>query len=100
MRHPLLESAFVLAVFSVWTHSAVAQAECSTEKVNGSCTVYIDRRYPVTSPTIQMRRGQRVRVVVLNSLPSVFTTIHREVDSSSATNTCATPPLDNSRSMR
>jgi hypothetical protein len=69
MRHPLLESAFVLAVLSFWTHSAVAQAECSTEKVNGSCTVYIDRRYPVTSPTIQMRRGQQARVAVLNALP-------------------------------
>jgi hypothetical protein len=46
----------------------VAQ-ECSTEIVNGNCTVTIDRSYPVALPTIQMRPGKTLKVNVLNPLP-------------------------------
>jgi hypothetical protein len=42
--------------------------ECSTEKVNGDCTLTIDRSYPVAMPTIQMRRGAKMTVVVTNPL--------------------------------
>jgi len=42
---------------------------CSTEKINHKdCEVVIDRRYPVTWPTIQMKPGKHVRVVVRNPL--------------------------------
>lgn len=43
-----------------------AQAQsCSTEKVNHEdCHITIDRRYPVTLPTIQMSPGKRVTVYV------------------------------------
>jgi len=47
----------------------VAGQECSTEKVNADCTVTIDRSYPVTMPTIQMRRDAKVTVIVVKSLP-------------------------------
>lgn len=42
--------------------------ECSTEKVNGDCTVTIDRSYPVTTPTIQLRRGKTLTVKVAHPL--------------------------------
>jgi hypothetical protein len=47
-----------------------AQAQsCSTEKVNHEdCHITIDRRYPVTLPTIQMSPGKRVTVYVDNPL--------------------------------
>jgi hypothetical protein len=43
--------------------------ECSTETVNGDCTVTVDRNYPVASPTLQMRRDKKITVIVLNPLP-------------------------------
>lgn len=46
-----------------------AQSACSTEKVNGNCQVSIDRNYPITLPTIQMRPGTKVSVVLINPLP-------------------------------
>jgi hypothetical protein len=45
-----------------------AQSACSLQKVNGSCTVAIDRFYPVTNPTIQARRGATITVEVVNPL--------------------------------
>ncbi len=42
---------------------------CSSQKVNGNCTFKIDRLYPITMPTIQVRSNSRVRVIVLNALP-------------------------------
>ncbi|MGB8013871.1 MAG: hypothetical protein WCF68_19820 [Terriglobales bacterium] len=48
---------------------AAAQKDCSTEKVNGSCIVTIDRNYPVTMPTFQMRPGTTITVNVVNPLP-------------------------------
>src|ERR1700731_2798160 len=42
---------------------------CSTQKVNGDCTINIDRNYPVTLPTIQMRSGKKVTIDVVNPLP-------------------------------
>ena len=42
---------------------------CSTEKVNGDCTIYVDRLNPVTFATIPMRPGKKVSVKVLNPLP-------------------------------
>jgi hypothetical protein len=42
---------------------------CSTEKVNGDCFVNIDRRYPITMPTFQMKRGARITVYVFHPLP-------------------------------
>jgi len=43
-------------------------ATCSTQKVNGDCSITIDRNYPVTLPTIQMRSGRKVWVNVVNPL--------------------------------
>jgi hypothetical protein len=42
---------------------------CSTEKLNGDCFVNIDRRYPITMPTFQMKRGARITVYVFHPLP-------------------------------
>src|ERR1700761_1792678 len=43
---------------------------CSTEKVNHSdCMFQIDRRYPVTFPTLQMAHGKKVHVVLTNPVP-------------------------------
>ncbi|MFZ0820230.1 MAG: hypothetical protein WAM91_09180 [Candidatus Acidiferrales bacterium] len=43
--------------------------ECSTEKVNGNCKVTIDRNYPLTLPTIQVRPKSKVSVFVIQPLP-------------------------------
>ncbi len=43
--------------------------QCSTQKVNGNCTITVDRRYPLTMPTIQMRSKATVTVVALDPLP-------------------------------
>jgi hypothetical protein len=48
---------------------ATAPTLCSTQKVNGDCTINIDRNYPVTLPTIQMRSGKKVTIDVVNPLP-------------------------------
>jgi hypothetical protein len=62
----------VLVLFAVALPVTVpaAQAQsCSTEKVNHEdCHIVIDRRYPVTLPTIQMSSGKRVTVYVDNPL--------------------------------
>ena len=42
---------------------------CSTEKVNGDCFVNIDRRYPITMPTFQLRRGAHITVYVFHPFP-------------------------------
>lgn len=42
---------------------------CSTEKVNGNCFVNINRRYPITLPTIKMRRDGRISVYVFHPFP-------------------------------
>ena len=39
---------------------------CSTEKVNGNCILNIDRNYPITLPTFQMKRGAHVSVYVFH----------------------------------
>jgi hypothetical protein len=41
---------------------------CSTEKLNGSCTIVIDRKYPLSLPTFRMRRNASIRVLVANPL--------------------------------
>ena len=46
---------------------------CSTEKVNGNCFVNIDRRYPLTMPTFQMRPGSHITVYVFH--PFAFETL-------------------------
>jgi hypothetical protein len=56
--------------------------ECSTEKVNAACTVTIDRSYPVALPTIQMRKGQVVKVVIKSPLP--FETLTLDLQSAQA----------------
>jgi hypothetical protein len=43
---------------------------CSTEKVNGDCFFNIDRNYPITLPTFQMKRGAHVSIYVFH--PYVF----------------------------
>jgi hypothetical protein len=59
----LLQSVVVISVNTLFAQ------ECSTEKVNKSCIVTIDRSYPVALPTIQMRKGQVVQVIIKNPLP-------------------------------
>jgi hypothetical protein len=50
-------------------HLAFAQApkpdpECSLAKANKSCTLTIDRRVPLTPPTIQMYPGTKLTVQI------------------------------------
>jgi hypothetical protein len=61
---------FVVAVcLVVLAFAGHAQNLCSTEKVNhDDCMVYVSRRYPVTLPTIQMKPGKKVIVVVKDPL--------------------------------
>jgi hypothetical protein len=43
--------------------------QCSTEKINNDdCVVIVDRRYPITLPTIQMKPGKKVIVKVQDPL--------------------------------
>lgn len=42
---------------------------CSTEKVNGDCYINVDRRYPITMPTFQMRRNAHISVYVFHAFP-------------------------------
>ena len=74
------QKCFVLFL-GVWGLTAfpAAATECSTEKVNKSCTVTIDRNYPVTPPTIQMGKGEKVQVVVDHALP--FETVTLDLQS-------------------
>jgi hypothetical protein len=60
---------------------------CSTEKVNHEdCTVLIDRLYPITLPTIQMKEGKQVIVQIQD--PLSFETL--TLDETSATAVTAT----------
>ncbi|HWY19621.1 MAG TPA: hypothetical protein VNX26_00275 [Candidatus Acidoferrum sp.] len=68
MRKFVFTWVLLFPVFVAYAPYAATQ-ECSTEKVNGSCTVTVDHSYPVTMPTIQMRPGARVKVEVVNALP-------------------------------
>jgi hypothetical protein len=49
---------------------------CSTETVNGNCYIDIDRRYPVTPPTIQMRKNAKITVNVYHTYS--FETLRRD----------------------
>jgi hypothetical protein len=58
----------LLSILGAFLAVPVDAQECSTEKVNGNCTVTIDRTYPVTTPTIQMGRKKKLTVIVVNQL--------------------------------
>ena len=61
---------FPIVVSLLIACAAVAHAkECSTEKVNGDCTITIDRSYPVNLPAIPMRPGKTIQVRIVNPLP-------------------------------
>jgi hypothetical protein len=65
-----LLSIAIMAVPIAFAQQVVAeQPACSTETVNGNCTIIVDRNYPVTLPTIQMRPGKRVTVEIINPFP-------------------------------
>ena len=68
MRRPLAIFLLLLAASAPRTALAAIQ-ECSTERANADCQITIDRNYPVAMPTIQVRRGKKVTVVVANPLP-------------------------------
>jgi hypothetical protein len=42
---------------------------CSTEKINGDCHINVDRRYPITLPTLQMKPGSHITVSVFHPFP-------------------------------
>jgi hypothetical protein len=66
-------SVTVLTMILLCPHWCRAQENpptyCSTQKVNGDCVINVDRNYPVTLPTIQMRSGKKVLINVVNPLP-------------------------------
>jgi hypothetical protein len=78
MRHVLLLSFVAVAMSSVLASSAMADAVkckdtavdklplCSYVATNGNCEVTIDRMNPATPPTIYVKRGCSVKVVVTN----------------------------------
>ncbi len=53
---------------------AQAQA-CAYAAINGSCTLNLDRMNPVAPPTIYVRRGSHVTVLVTNPLPFEHLTV-------------------------
>jgi hypothetical protein len=55
---------------------------CSTEKVNGDCSFNIDRNYPITLPTFQMKRGAHVSVYVFH--PYTFELLTLDAGTASA----------------
>jgi hypothetical protein len=62
---------WVLLLSFLPTISAYADdlKQCSTEKINDDdCVVIVDRRYPITLPTIQMHPGKKVIVEVQDPL--------------------------------
>jgi len=67
MTRVLIGQAMLLLGLACCAGYATA-GECSTEKVNGDCTLTVDRAYPVAMPAIQMRRGAKMTVVVTNAL--------------------------------
>lgn len=71
----LVMLAFCLAsVCSTPYARAAGMRQCSTEKINHrDCVVIIDRRYPVTLPTIQMAPGKAVTVEI--QAPFAFETL-------------------------
>jgi hypothetical protein len=71
MKCAFLSLVSILSTLACSTLTAHAQdARCSTEKVNHiDCTFTLDRRYPVTFPTLQMAHGKKVKVIVNNPLP-------------------------------
>jgi hypothetical protein len=103
MRRLVFTQVLLLAVSAAHAPYSAAQAqECSTEKVNGSCTVTVDHSYPVTMPTIQMRPGARMRVRVVNALPFEILSLDLQstqavagTDQSAAFLTSALPTLKN-----
>jgi hypothetical protein len=74
-------------VLSVWQDDTLVSQEvylpyvvpfskiCSTEVVNGDCTVVYDRKFPITMPTFQMRTGAHISVQVVNGLPFEMLTL-------------------------
>jgi hypothetical protein len=66
-KHFLVLIALLVGVLGLG-NDAAAQEECSTEKVNRTCTLTIDRWYPVTVPTVQMQPGAKVFVKVVHPL--------------------------------
>jgi hypothetical protein len=65
------------------TGNAARVGVCSTEIINhGDCVIVLDRRYPVSLPTIQMHPGTQVYVVVNNPLD--FETLSLDWTSSTA----------------
>lgn len=68
MRYRYASCAFTLLLLVA--SSAHAQIHlCSTQEVNGNCTLVLDRLDPVSLPTIQMRPDARINVTVVSPLP-------------------------------
>ena len=83
MRRPLLKWFAGACLIAGCSSVAFSQGpECSTEVVNPSCTVTIDRSYPVALPTIQLRPAATVTVIVRNGLP--FESLSLDLQSSQA----------------
>ena len=82
MKSSFAPSIALFLLLSALSARADDLKQCSTEKVNHEdCSVVIDRRYPVTLPTIQMSPGKRVFVVIQE--PLAFETL--SLDETSAT---------------
>lgn len=65
MRLPAIASSAFLLMYA----GGAAAKTCSIAKTNHSCTLTIDREYPVSPPTIQMYSGSTLTVTVKNPLP-------------------------------
>lgn len=72
----------------VLTSAALAAGEdkevpCSLTGLNGNCRLIVDRTNPITPPTIYVRHGSKVKVVVKHTLP--FETLSMDLKSTSTT---------------
>lgn len=82
MRKDRLYAFLFVCFLAAGQRQGFAQGNCSTEVVNPDCIVHIDRNYPITLPTFQMRRGAKVTVVVDN--PLAFESLTLDPQSSQA----------------
>src|ERR1700678_4354974 len=82
MKHSIVSYALFLMLFALPARADDLK-QCSTEKVNHEdCVVIIDRRYPITLPTIQMSPGKKAIVVIED--PLAFETLSLDLTSATA----------------
>jgi hypothetical protein len=61
---PMLPTVVVI-LFASSVFAQISKPICSTEKINPTCYLYVDRNVPISMPTYQMKPGSSIIVIVL-----------------------------------